>query len=144
MDIERGISGRVSLMDIERGVSARVSLMGVGRRVGVRTTKGTPPTSSRCLCMSSRTFSSVCTTVSMCTSDPLSTYRLAVHAVRGLEQTLELILLLVDKEGDDLANECALVVVVVVNALVPSPERTEQRPCVRKAVSHHWEDGCDM
>ena len=62
-----------------------------------------------------------------CTSSSLSTYCLTVHAVGDLEQTLELILFLVDKQGDDLSNESVL---VVVDALVASAERTKQRSCV--------------
>jgi len=52
-----GVSGRVGYKRVE-WVEARDDGRDIGRRVGVRKRKGTPATSSRCLCIRSKTFCS--------------------------------------------------------------------------------------
>lgn len=65
----------------------------------------------------------------------MRTYRLTVHAVSGREQSAELVLLLVDKQRDDLSDE-GMLVAGAVDARVAAAEGTEEGACVRKGVEH--------
>lgn len=98
---EEGVSGRAGWRRAE-WEDAREDGRETGRRVGVRNKKGTPATSSRCLCMRSRTDSSSWGEVNyrLWQRDG-NTDRWVVEPVRVLEQRLELVLLFVREQRDD-------------------------------------------
>lgn len=101
-----GVSGRLGIRRAECE-DAREDGREMGRLVGVKKRNGTPATSSRCLCMRSRTCCSSCRTVSGAHGDKFhSTHHVFIYTdIMRFEERLEFLFVLMIEQADYLGNE---------------------------------------
>jgi hypothetical protein len=107
-----GVCGRLKEREWARGeegaealFDAREDGLEMGLRVGVRKRKGTPATSSRCLCISSNTLCSICSTSATSTARRAhtcyKTHRFVVHSIRLSQKLFQVLLLLLEQQAGD-------------------------------------------